>query len=301
MRRIRAGQTFQRQMHGLAPLARRNGIKAPRNPRRRFGRGGETVRRVVRRAVRRRAGGKIRRRDAPQTRLVRRGGQPVRAGLRRRTLRVGGRFGLRPCAVGDPANPPDFGECDLPVAVEQAESRLDHAVPAPRRLPRPPRPGENQPILRPGQPDVKQALFLGRGALFGPVPRIGDDFGLARHRAGPPEDQASIRGQQRIARVRRLAHRIRQDDDRRFQPLCAVDGHHPNLARALVHLALEGDIARFDPGDKLVQGRRSLRLKAQRLRQRLVDRILGVRAETRDQAAAAVVANQRPFEEFEGR
>jgi len=46
-------------------------------------------------------------------------------------------------------------------------------------------------------------------------------------------------------------HRIGQDDDRRLQPLGAMDRHHPHLAGALlVEIALDLDLARGEPGEE---------------------------------------------------
>ena len=55
----------------------------------------------------------------------------------------------------------------------------------------------------------------------------------------------------------RIGGRVGEDHDRRFEPLGAVDGHHPHRVGRLAGIALDLDVAAREPGEEAVERRRS--------------------------------------------
>ena len=74
-----------------------------------------------------------------------------------------------------------------------------------------------------------------------------------------------------------------------------MHGHHPDRAAGPVHLALDLDPSRLDPGDEPCEGRGLVLLVVQGLDQQLVDRILGFGTEPCQQTPPPVVMDKRTF------
>ena len=158
---------------------------------------------------------------------------------------------------------------------------------------------DDQPLLGPGQRDVEQPL-----ALLG-LQR------LARLLGGGQRARAAVLrpGQRRRSRANRRHRRraagargrgVRQDHDRRFQPLGAVDRHHPHLARVAVQLPLQLGVAAFHPVEETGQAGRLGAFVVEREIEQRQHRLLGLAAQLRADPRRGAVANQDAAEHLVG-
>ncbi len=139
-----------------------------------------------------------------------------------------------------------------------------------------------KPVRRAGHRDVEQpAVFLVAPAL-----RIAARSRGERHRvlrAGDqPERQAAVDPLQRLHLIG-CRGGIGQDHDWRLEPLGAVHGQHAHLAHALVEIALHLGLAGDQPMQEALERGRMVRLEGERRFQELVERILGLRTQPRQQ------------------
>ena len=116
------------------------------------------------------------------------------------------------------------------------------------------------------------------------------------------EGQAiALAPQQRHLAVGQL-HRVRQEHDRRFEPLGAVHGQDPNLVvLSFAEIALHLDVAGHQPVQKALQGRYMLALVGERQGEEFVDRIGRLGAEPLQHRPSPVFGSQDLGIEFEGR
>ena len=94
---------------------------------------------------------------------------------------------------------------------------------------------------------------------------------------------------------------VRQEDDRRFEPLAGVDGQDAHAFGLDLHVTLDLGVGGFDLGEKIVQRRRLTALMRQRQRQEFVDRVGGFGSETAGQGSPPAVLAQEQRIEREGR
>ena len=110
---------------------------------------------------------------------------------------------------------------------------------------------------------------------------------------------ATLQHQQRLAAALfGRARGVRQDHDRRLEALGAMNSHHPHFARALLHVALDLDLASLKPVDEARERGAMGFLVIERAVEEGVDRVIGLTAQPRHDAQP-----RRPEDggkEFEG-
>ena len=162
-----------------------------------------------------------------------------------------------------------------------------------------PRTRHNQPRARPGQRHIQKPRAF--GGLVGLAARAGLSNGNRRSiAAGFPNRQPAGQQIDFVTILRVTISGVRQDDNRRLKPLRPMRGHHADLVPGGVHLALDGHVIGFHPDQEPRQAGHIRRLIGQRLRQKLVDPVLGLIPQTRQKPFAPVVPGQRPFDQIKG-
>ena len=137
--------------------------------------------------------------------------------------------------------------------------------------------GDQQPVLRARQRHIQQppVFFMRFGFRNQPRPRRRLDIAILARRP----DQRSVHGQDGIARQFRFRGCIRQDHDRRLQPLRPVHRHDPDFRTRLRQVALDLHGSRLKRRHEQLKRRRPGRIMRQCARQQGLDRIARRRAE----------------------
>ena len=103
-----------------------------------------------------------------------------------------------------------------------------------------------------------------------------------------------------IAVWRLVVGGVRQDHDLGLQPLGTMHRHHPDPLPRGFGLPLDLDLIGIQPDQESGQARHVVAFIGQRLVQQLVNRLLGLFAQPRDKATAAIMADQDPFQQIIG-
>ena len=171
--------------------------------------------------------------------------------------------------------------------------RRDHRMPALQRVARFARCRHDQPAFRPRHGDVKQAPAL---FLLPPFPIAhGHGHRIAAFRRIAAPDRHPVQIDDPPARRRAALLRLGQKDDGAFQTLGAMHRHHPDQpARPRGKLPLDLDLVALQPDEEPGQRGRLDLFIGQRLRQKLVDPVLGLGAKAGQQRRAPAMPGQKP-------
>ena len=115
------------------------------------------------------------------------------------------------------------------------------------------------------------------------LPRGGDAGASSALRPAQIVAAAAKRQEPRVSRPGGRRHRIGENDDRRFEALGAVHGHHPHFVARDLHVALDFGARLAQPGEETLQRRRLAPLVIEREIEEFVERVVGFRAEPREE------------------